>query len=343
MFLKRITLFPQKHFYFCFRQLHLSNILEYGRYPYFNIHKNVTDPKRQDPDYFEKEAEKLPLDARYIDQLKNLWEEKIGSERQLIFKAQDSLIGNSTDYGLPKLNLDEPKLDYKGIDALETAPESVKKIFSLGHASSREINMAWKMEMIKKVRRDELDGKSLPAKIGWATATIRNWNRVYAEFEEKRNTSTRKPKLPRATWISHPLYLLINQRRKWLRLLREQSEEDFQRCINELKISYIIQKEPEHVKTRKVWSEVQLKRRIALEKEKQLEELHIRLKENREEKLRSINDEANLLNNELKQIMERLHQLNIIEKKTVADIVGEYQPNYVGEMTEIVDNSKLFG
>jgi len=61
MFLKRITLFPQKHFYFCFRQLHLSNILEYGRYPYFNIHKNVTDPKRQDPDYFEKEAEKLPL------------------------------------------------------------------------------------------------------------------------------------------------------------------------------------------------------------------------------------------------------------------------------------------
>ena len=59
--------------------------------------------------------------------------------------------------------------------------------------------------------------------------------------------------------------------------------------------------------------------------------------------MRSINDEANLLNNELKQIMERLHQLNIIEKKTVADIVGEYQPNYVGEMTEIVDNSKLFG
>jgi len=38
-----------------------------------------------------------------------------------------------------------------------------------------------------------------------------------------------------------------------LRLLREQSEEDFQRCINELKISYIIQKEPEHVKTRKVF------------------------------------------------------------------------------------------
>nr|CAD2177469.1 unnamed protein product [Meloidogyne enterolobii] len=77
MFLKRITLFHQKHyFYFCFRQLHLSNILEYGRYPYFNIHKNVTDPKRQDPDYFEKEAEKLPL----VIQLKNVLEKGIKSK-----------------------------------------------------------------------------------------------------------------------------------------------------------------------------------------------------------------------------------------------------------------------
>jgi hypothetical protein len=54
-------LFPRKHYYLFFRQLHLSNILEYGRYTYYNIHKNVTDPARQDPDYFEKEAEKLPL------------------------------------------------------------------------------------------------------------------------------------------------------------------------------------------------------------------------------------------------------------------------------------------
>ncbi|KAF7638706.1 hypothetical protein Mgra_00001788 [Meloidogyne graminicola] len=330
------------YYYLCFRQLHLSNILGYGRFTYFNIHKNVTDPARQDPDYFEKEAEKLPLDARYIDQLKIFGKEKIGSERQLIFKAQDNLIGNSTDYGLPRLNMDEPKLDYRGIDALESAPESVKKIFSLAHASSRDMNMAWKSEMIKKVRRDDLDGKSLSAKIGWATATIRNWNRVYAEFEVQRNTSTRNPKLPRATWISHPLYLLINQRRKWLRLLREQSEEDFQRCINELRISYIVQKEPEHVKTRKVWSEVQLKRRIAIEKEKQLDELHNRLKDNREEKMHAIDKEAKALANELRKEKERLHQLDIIEKKTVSNIVGEYEPNYIGEMTEIVDNAQLF-
>uniref|UniRef100_A0A1I8BT77 Uncharacterized protein n=1 Tax=Meloidogyne hapla TaxID=6305 RepID=A0A1I8BT77_MELHA len=56
------SLLQQKHFYLFSRQLHLSNILGYGPYTYFNIHKNVTDPKRQDPDYFEKEADKLPLD-----------------------------------------------------------------------------------------------------------------------------------------------------------------------------------------------------------------------------------------------------------------------------------------
>lgn len=46
-----------------FRSLHVSSTLRLprGKTQFFNIHKKVTDPARQDPDYFEKEAAKLPL------------------------------------------------------------------------------------------------------------------------------------------------------------------------------------------------------------------------------------------------------------------------------------------
>lgn len=58
--------------------------------------------------------------------------------------------------------------------------------------------------------------------------------------------------------------------------------------------------------------------------------------------MHAIDKEAKALANELRKEKERLHQLDIIEKKTVSNIVGEYEPNYIGEMTEIVDNAQLF-
>lgn len=48
------------------RPFHPSAHQKHGIYPYFNKHKPVTDPKRQDPDYFEKEAEKVPLSKQKI-------------------------------------------------------------------------------------------------------------------------------------------------------------------------------------------------------------------------------------------------------------------------------------
>jgi hypothetical protein len=32
-----------------------------GLVTFYNKHRRVTDPARQDPDYFEKEAEKIPI------------------------------------------------------------------------------------------------------------------------------------------------------------------------------------------------------------------------------------------------------------------------------------------
>ena len=46
-----------------------------------------------------------------------------------------------------------------------------------------------------------------------------------------------------------------------------------------------------------------------------------------------------------KTIHEELHQLNIIEKKTVDNVVGKYVPDYVreiGERREIATNGRFF-
>ena len=43
------------------RTFHASTSLHRGRYAFYNKHKKVTDPRRADPDYFEKQAAKLPL------------------------------------------------------------------------------------------------------------------------------------------------------------------------------------------------------------------------------------------------------------------------------------------
>lgn len=50
----------------------------------------------------------------------------------------------------------------------------------------------------------------------------------------------------------------------------------YARLLQELKIAYTVPKRPDHVKTRKAWSEAQLRLRVEAEKEKRLEELHKR-------------------------------------------------------------------
>lgn len=51
----------------CFRRsLHVSAAVSRARRPFFNIHKKVTDPARQDPEYFEKAASALPLGTFWI-------------------------------------------------------------------------------------------------------------------------------------------------------------------------------------------------------------------------------------------------------------------------------------
>lgn len=104
------------------------------------------------------------LDEHYLDNLKFLWEEKIGSHRELQLKAADLLVGNTTDYGLPNIDKTQPRLDYRNVDALKNAPESVQKILSIDMGERSDLTSTWKRELIDKVKLSEYDTTSSEAR-----------------------------------------------------------------------------------------------------------------------------------------------------------------------------------
>uniref|UniRef100_A0A0K0DD70 Small ribosomal subunit protein uS15m n=1 Tax=Angiostrongylus cantonensis TaxID=6313 RepID=A0A0K0DD70_ANGCA len=303
-----------------------------GRTTFFNKHKKVTDPAKQDPDYFEKAARQLPLDENYIDALGKLYYDKVGSERDLELKAHDNLV-NRVKFGLPDLDFNAPRYPYKGLDVLENAPESVKKIFSIGFGTRRDMTSEWKAQLIGKVNQHSLDNSSFEMKIAWMTALIRHWSMLVEDISKE------TPKKP--TWLTHRIWLVINFRRKLLRLLREKDSDAFERVINELKISYHVQKQPEHVKTRKAWAEAQLRARVEEEKEKRLEELHQRYIIERKEKSEEMEERRKALKKEQQEVEQRLHGLLVLEGK-VTDTVGQYHPSLIGNLSETVMHSALF-
>ncbi|KHJ84838.1 hypothetical protein OESDEN_15443, partial [Oesophagostomum dentatum] len=275
------------------RALHTTAVVARGRTAFFNKHKKVTEPAKQDPDYFEKAARALPLDENYIDALGKLYYEKVGSERDLGLKAADNLVADRVKFGLPDLDLSAPRAPYKGLDVLNDAPESVKKIFSIGFGTRRDLSSEWKAQLIGKVNQHALDNSSLEMKIAWMTALIRHWSLLVEDISKE------TPKKP--TWLTHRIWLVINWRRKFLRLLRERDEEAFEKVIKELKIAYHVQKQPEHVKTRKAWAEAQLRARVEQEKERRLEELHQSYIKQRQEKSEEMEKRKAELRKELQQ------------------------------------------
>jgi hypothetical protein len=53
-------------------------------------------------------------------------------------------VAYKSDFGLPKVDLSKPRWDYRGIDALQNAPEAVKKIFSVAHGNGGDYSREWK-------------------------------------------------------------------------------------------------------------------------------------------------------------------------------------------------------
>lgn len=69
------------------------------------------------------------LDDNYVEALGKLYAEKVGSEREVMMKGEDRLIGRDREQWLPAIDRSAPRIAYAHVDALTAAPESVKRIF----------------------------------------------------------------------------------------------------------------------------------------------------------------------------------------------------------------------
>ncbi|PAV71831.1 hypothetical protein WR25_26456 [Diploscapter pachys] len=317
------------------RCLHNSAVTFRGRFPYYNPHKPLTDPVKQDPEYFEKAARLLPMGEfydNYIDQLGKLYYEKVSYERDAHLKIDDNLVADQVKFGLPDIDRSAPRFPYKNVDMLNNAPESVKRIFSVELGARKDLSTAWKQTLIESVSHHSLDKSSTEMRIAWLTAMIRHYSLLVSDISK---WTTKKP-----TFLTHRIWLYVNHRRKLLRLLREQNNESFERVIKALKIAYHVQKQPEHVKTRKAWAEHQLRLRVEEEKEKRLTALHQSYLENRDKKVQKLDKRMEELNEETKKVQGRIKQIQTIEG--VVDPKDKYEPSLITELTEYTIHRQLF-
>ena len=97
--------------------------------------------------------------------------------------------------------------------------------------------------------------------------------------------------------------------------MRDIDYEEFERVLKNLNIAYQLPKEPEHLHTRKAWSEFQLKKRISVIKEDALHKLQLKLEEGREKRVQEIDAQLNNLKMEEEKIETHLAQIDIMEAK----------------------------
>ncbi|XP_054715099.1 28S ribosomal protein S15, mitochondrial-like [Uloborus diversus] len=119
-----------------------------------------------------------------------------------------------------------PKPDFELSEELKTAPEDVKKIFSLETASRHEAEEAYRRSLLKRVQRHPFDFTSLEVKIALRTIRIRS---LFLNSEIF-------PKEIRLNRVILPM--VINRRNRDLKVLRQIDHERFSWLCKELQIYY---------------------------------------------------------------------------------------------------------
>ncbi|KAL1245177.1 Small ribosomal subunit protein uS15m [Trichinella spiralis] len=153
------------------------------RFKWYNIRRPAVDPKQADPTYYENLALSVPLAQGYIDRLGEIWFEMVSVSRDVNFKRDDSLIKHDSTHWLPHVDIKQPKAEYESVKALETAPDSVKKLFSIEFGRRKDLTFQWKRALMNKVRQNELDTSSLEVRIAKHTALIRHWSKLLSEMK----------------------------------------------------------------------------------------------------------------------------------------------------------------
>jgi len=295
-----------------------------NRFPYYNIHKPVTNPDCSDPEYFDREAQKNEFGPGYLDKLKELWDEREATQRDVSMKRQDMIIEHDGKYWLPDVDPTTPRLGFEKVEALKKAPESVKKIFSVAYGDRENLTEIWKHRIMNKVRENELETNSLEAQIAYKTAVIRHMSE--AAFSQIPNP----PK-----WWRQMIHDLIGKRKAELEKLRQQNQASFERVLEKLRIAYQSPPLPEEVplQTRKGWVEHQTKVKAEAMKEQKLRDYHDLLKRQQPafEKLKT--DRLSALAKEESELRRDLDSMRTNEGE-ILNVVGEYKGHTIGEVFE---------
>lgn len=176
-------------------------------------------------------------------------------------------------------------LDYALSDELKDAPESVRKLFSVGFLGRREHSMLVRQEIMGRVRRHKYDELTAETRIARITAQIRCLQDVLEKCSKNKVAKVAAQEL-------------IDKRKKLLKFLRRYDYKKYEWLLEKLNIEYKLHPETLH----------RLSRRESLRK---LTEIHCA-----EVKEKKLNEYRNLLESQQGPfLIEKLNALKFIRSE----------------------------
>ncbi|XP_023947092.1 28S ribosomal protein S15, mitochondrial [Bicyclus anynana] len=140
--------------------------------------------------------------------------------------------------GLPNIPDNSLGKEYSLCEEIKDAPESVKKIFSVGHLGKKEYNALVKQELMDRVKRHEYDERTAETRIAKLTGQIRCLQDTMEKF-------------PRNAKAKKAVQEIIDKRKKLLKYLRQYDYKKFEWLLERLNIEYKAHPESYHKLTRK--------------------------------------------------------------------------------------------
>jgi len=136
-------------------------------------------------------------------------------------------VGGLDHFGLDKMDLSKPRLEFERSSALKTASRDVQRVLSLEFARRRSLVDKLTQDVLKSVQRHPQDFASLEVKITMQTIRIRNMQQhLYDLFPYKNQP------------VKHVLTHIITSRRKNLGRLREQDYKKYEWLLEKLNLIY---------------------------------------------------------------------------------------------------------
>jgi len=134
-------------------------------------------------------------------------------------------VGGLEHFG--SVDLSQPPVKMENSKALETASEDVKRVLSLEFARRKDVMEKLSKDVLKTVQKHPRDFDSLEVKITMATIKIRNLQHELIHLYPYKNQP-----------VKHVLTHKISNRRKMLRVLREQDYAKYEWLLEKLNLLY---------------------------------------------------------------------------------------------------------